>query len=702
MSNRETETLAWVCECYPQRVDRLLARMNLDLPELAAVKAAAAAEDRERACEALLAYCRTCASGQWLRHAPVAPGAGTDPAAEKAALAIFPLPGHDVQIPRLPSGALNWGYVPPENGGIEWVYGINRHDYMADVLAAFYATGNRRYVRSLDAQLRDWCAQVGRPDKPGEACPWGTILEPGHRAKVWPAVFYGLQDEEDFAPSTRILLLSQALDHAEFLHQFHAGGSNWIITEMAGLFSVACAWPEFREAAAWRELAMRMMQAELREQVYPDGVQKELSSNYQWAVLWHLDHFVATARGAGQAFAPGFLALLESMWNYLAYALGPNGFTPHNGDSDRCRPTSDSQVIKPLDTVKPLLDAAVVYRRPDWEYIATNGARGVRPDGLPSVIFPWAGQLIMRSGWDADAHWAFFDAGPWGILHQHNDALHLSVTAFGRDLLVDSGRYTYQNYLAERGTWRSYFVNSIAHNVILVDGLVQADGPRLTEHPLTDEQACVTPDYDFALGTFAGGFADIATASARLKAILWRQPAIPEADRSVAHTRAVVYLRDRGWVVVDRIATERPRRLTALWHFHPDCTVVREGQSVVTVDPGVGNLRIQPIGPIEWDIKFVRGREGPDFQGWYSPEMDVRVPNTCACYEAEVAGTVTFAWLLVPARGPVPAVGVTRLEAPTDAMHVRLDGLGPVPVEVAARLDGVSPVVSYYPSTQRR
>ena len=34
---------------------------------------------------------------------------------------------------------------------------------------------------------------VSRPEKPGETCPWGTILEPGHRAKVWPAVFYGLR-----------------------------------------------------------------------------------------------------------------------------------------------------------------------------------------------------------------------------------------------------------------------------------------------------------------------------------------------------------------------------------------------------------------------------------------------------------------------------------------------------------------------------
>jgi len=692
MRHNDPASLAWVCEQHPRRVQRLFEELNLDLPTLSAVQAAASNRDWAGACEALLAYYRTCGSGQWLRHAPVAPGEGTDPTAEKAAHAFFSLPNRDVQIPRLPSGYLNWCYVPPEDGGNEWVYGINRHDYMSDMMQAFYTTGNRKYVRCLNEQLWDWCLQTERPEKPGNDFPWGTLLEAGHRAKVWPAVFYGLQPEESFAPATRILLLSQALDHAEFLRQFSTGGSNWVITEMAGLLSIACAWPEFREAAKWQELALRLMQTELRDQVYPDGVQQELSSNYQIAMLWHLGFFVATARGAGLELEPWFMPLLESMWHYLAYSLGPNGFPPHNGDSDRCCPAPESQVIKPLDAIQPLLDAAEVYHRPDWTYIATNGAQGVRPSGLPSIIFPWAGQLIMRSNWDADAHWAFFDAGPWGTLHQHNDALHLSISACGRDLLVDSGRFTYENYLAERGTWRSYFVNSAAHNVILIDGLVQADGPTLAERPLSADQGVVTAEYDYAQSTFAGGFTDVATASARLKAYLWRQGTPPDADRGVSHTRGVLYLRGVGWVVVDRIATDRPRRITPLWHFHPGCTVVRDGQAVMTIDEGVGNLRIQPLGPVAWEIELASGREGPDFQGWYSPEMDVKIPNTCACFSAAIPSTTTVAWLLLPARGFVPPARVRPFEAPDGAVHVEVELTDGNRWEIAIRLDASTPL----------
>ncbi|MCL7764477.1 heparinase II/III-family protein [Polaribacter sp. Z014] len=75
--------------------------------------------------------------------------------------------------------------------------------------------------------------------------------------------------------------------------------------------------------------------------------------------------------------------------------------------------------------------------------MATNGEKGTVPDGGNSFFYPWAGQLISRSSYDKEAHWSFFDVGPWGAGHEHSDKLHLSVSAYGKDLLVDSGRFAY-------------------------------------------------------------------------------------------------------------------------------------------------------------------------------------------------------------------------------------------------------------------
>lgn len=705
-STPETASVAWVVEHRPERLRSLLAALDLDLPALVAVKRAFAADDLAGAAEALLDYYRACPSGSWLRRPPVPPGQAADPYADKLAQAVFRLPRRDMPLPRLASGHFDWGFIPPEPGGVEWVYGVNRHDYMADLLAAYLGTGNRAYARALDEHLRDWCLTVSAPEKPGHACPWGSILEAGQRAKTWPAVFYALQPEPALTPATRLLLLSQALDHARFIRRFHSHGSNWVITEMTGLLSLACSFPEFRDASEWRDVALRLAQDELARQVYPDGVQHELASNYQAAVLWHMGHFVQTVRGAGLTLGPRFLPLLERMWNYLACSLSPSGFAPHNGDSDHTRPMPDSQVLKPLDVLGPVLEAAEVYQRPDWTYIATQGHRGTPPAGAPTVLFPWAGQIIFRSGFDADALWAWFDIGPWGILHQHYDALHLSLAAYGRDLLVDAGRYTYEHYMGDPGSWRSYFVGSQSHNTLLVDGLGQLDGPRLAAQPTPADHCLISPDFDVAQGAFVHGYADAAHLAARLKAILHGQDLAAQAfpgqrtQGDIAHTRAVIHLPGRALLVIDHVDTDRPRRISPLWHFHPDCTVEADGQAVHSVDPGVGNLRIEPLGPIAWDLSLVRGQESPEFQGWHSTEMDVRLPNTCACYAATILGPTTFTWLLVPARGRVRPVSARCLPAPNKAVHVILEDPPPAPasadrtgathagpLEIAFRLD---------------
>ena len=185
--------------------------------------------------------------------------------------------------------------------------------------------------------------------------------------------------------------MCRALEHARYLRKYHGTGSNWVITEMAGLLSVASAWPELREADEWRERAVRLLEEELCAQTYPDGIQKELSSNYQLAVLWHMDFVVETMHGAGIPISQPLANILEALWNCLAYSLAPDGFTPQNGDSDHAE-SSESQIISPLEAARPILDAAKVYRREDWVYLATQGTRGTRPDGQPSVL--WDGQTI--------------------------------------------------------------------------------------------------------------------------------------------------------------------------------------------------------------------------------------------------------------------------------------------------------------------
>merc|ERR1711908_112298 len=97
---------------------------------------------------------------------------------------------------------------------------------------------------------------------------------------------------------------------------------------------------------------------------------------------------------------------MEKMFEYGAYVADPSGCMPRNGDAD-------------LDCGSGYNEKAATYfARDDWTYVHTNGASGTAPTGVghatPSVMFPWAGQAVFRSGYDSNATWAWFDVGPFG------------------------------------------------------------------------------------------------------------------------------------------------------------------------------------------------------------------------------------------------------------------------------------------------
>ncbi len=627
-----------LCQAHPQRIQRLFAALDLDRAGLADVKSAVAGQDWPEACEALLEYYRVSGTAAWLRKSAPKPGTGRDASADAILEGRFTECAITANVPRRADGGVDWSYNGPD-GDREWGWGLNRQHWGSTLLGAYHNTGNPIYVKHFDVLIRDWILANPSPNKKTSAPQWRGLETFMRIIGCWSAGFYGLQDVDAFSPATRILMLSSIPDHAHYARHFHAGGGNWITMEMRGLAMAAMCWPEFKDATTWYDYAMERMLPEMTEQVYPDGVQKELTSHYHRVALACFDGFADLAKRAGRAIPPEYQKGIEGMFDYLAYAMRPSGYGPLNNDSN-------------LDYTRAgVLSQVERFKRPDWAYIASNGAEGTKPEGLPSVVFPWAGQVIMRSGWDANAHWSYFEAGPFGTGHQHHDSLHLSVTANGRDILVDGGRYTYKG-----GPFRSYFKGSASHNLVLIDGKGQGSRPKEAKAPLGDA-AAITEGYDYARGVFDAGFADV--------------------QGKVSHMRAVAYLRGAYWIVVDRITTDRPRTVSPLWHFHPDCTVAVEGNAVTSTDADKGNVRITPVSGLDWKVDLVKGQGEPDIQGWWSREYNHKTPSSCAVYSASIEDSAVFAWVITPGVGPVaPLAEASLLSTSEEGVCLRIQRAG--------------------------
>ena len=607
---RSTEDL---CGTYPGIVKKMLTDFNLGYPGLEKVKAANSNGDLVGACNYLLEYYK---KKEKMPEQPVKSNK-TDALADTILNNVFVIQNVKGQLPYLSNGHRDWYYKGPMDDE-EWAWLSNRHSQLGRVYSAYRSTGNPKYAEYVDLFLRDFIvASMPYPGAKGNGSIWRG-LEVAARANCWTSIFYNSQNNEYISPAAKLLILSSLPNHAHYSRNFHEEG-NWLTMELKSLANVATKFPEYKESGEWFEYSVRVMQESMKEQIYPDGVQTELTSHYHGVARNSFESFKDICEGANRKMPEFYNHTLEKMYAYTACIMRPDGAGALNNDGDRInlRPT--------------VLEASRKYNNKEWEYIATNGKSGVKPSQA-SFIFPWAGQLISRSGFDYDAHWSFFDIGPWGSGHQHNDKLHISVSAYGRDLIVDGGRFAYTG--AVRDKFGAYARGSDSHNVLLIDGKGQLPGAKLATSPLPGAYFKIDKEFDFACGSFDSYI---------------------NQTGNVEHTRSLFYVHGEFWVVVDRIVTDKPRKIDALWHWHPDCVVEKE-KLVVKTNNNKGNLAIIPVGNQKFDLNLVEGQEKSNIQGWYSCEYNVYEPNVASIYSTEITGNSTFVWLLFPSEKETPKI----------------------------------------------
>jgi len=609
-------TVEDVCKAYPEQMKSIFQNLNLDYPGLEQVKKGYESNDIPKACKELLFYY---SKSDCIKHKLPSITKKNTTDADSILHDIFTFQLIAAQVPRLPDDHLNWNYNGPDND-MEWAWALNRHYTTKSLIIDWEKTGNPKYLKYIDNFTKDWIiSSWPYPAKKNTTAMWRG-LEVSFRVKMWARVFYDLWDTNLISPATKLLIMSSLPDHADYATNYHAQG-NWLTMEISGLATIASYWPEYKQSPNWMSYAIDTMVASMKKQVYPDGVQTELTSHYHNVALSNFSLFADLCQKSKVPLPLYYTKMLEKMTSYIAETMRPNGFGLLNNDAD-------------LDYNREfILKAAKKYDRHDWEYIASNGKLGNRPEKGSSYIFKYAGQLISRSGFEKNAQWSFFDIGPWGTGHQHNDKLHISISAYGRDFLVDGGRFAYKGETARK--FRTYAAGSLSHNVVLIDGNGQYPGSKMAKEPLSKSQYKIADNFDFATGSF---------------------DKFNKLEEKCKHTRTLFYLRGNFWVVVDNISTNVPRKIETLWHWHPDCKVKTDTGEITVSKNGKGILEIIPVGYQKWDINLVKGQEVPVIQGWYSKQYNIYEPNITAVYSTKIESDQTFVWILFPSEKFSPKI----------------------------------------------
>ncbi|MFW5871447.1 MAG: alginate lyase family protein [Verrucomicrobiota bacterium] len=500
----------------------------------------------------------------------------------------------------------------------EWMWQLNRMHFWVVMGKAYQATGDERYARAFAEQLESWVRSCPRPNDNGnyQGSAWRTIEAGIRMGQTWPEAFHLFLQSPSFTDDHLILYVKSCVEHAEHLldSQDPPRENNWVMMEMNGLYSVGAVFPEFTQAKRWRTFALNILEKEQRKQFLPDGFQFELTTGYHNVSLINTYKTVklAMATGRQEEIPDGMISLLEKAFDVNLYMMSPDGTLPALNDSGH-------------PAAAPILKQALELfpERQDYVWAATRGLEGKKP-AVTSVFFNYAGYAVMRSGWSRDATTLYFDNGPVGASHVHQDKLNLILYGGERELLFDAGGGMY-----DVSDFRKYDISTFAHNTVTVDGLPQ----RRTQEPPpvepVDAEWQSSAGYDFASGIYTEDYGE-------------------EDYRPAAHHREVLFLKPGNIIVADRL---EPRDNTqhefqSRWHLRSTRVNHDEASgAVVSTDPGMPNVAVTPLSP-NVNVTLSCGQKIPELSGWYVRKDQRHEPAT----------TITHTW-----KSDVPSVALTLI-----------------------------------------
>ncbi|MFP3904735.1 MAG: alginate lyase family protein, partial [Armatimonadota bacterium] len=532
-----------------------------------------------------------------------------------------------------------------------WTAFLNRMNMWRTLGEAYWATGDEKYAREFVDQMTDFIEDQPAPvfGSPSQFPCWLTIQQGIRTSGSWMDAFHYFLGSPSMTPEAMTMFLKSFVEHARLLTRMALEnpqhGGNWVTMEMNGLAHIGVMFPEFKEAEHWRDVAYSRMLEELDKQVYPDGAQKELSTGYHQVARRNFIAALEPARLNGVDIPDDYMDRLKKMYWYNLRCMKPNGQLPALNDSGNTR-VRDS-----------LMEAYEIWGDEEFLWGATLGGDG-EPVDFTSWFFPWAGQCVMRSGWGRNDKYMMFEIGPYGIGHQHEDKLGLTLYAYGRQLLTEAGTYKY-----DQSKWRRYALTTPSHNSVLVDGLSQHRYARRelyeADEPLTGHWAH-TETFDWAFGRYEDGYGE-------------RGTPVDELLLQVQHERSIIFVRPDYFVVIDRLQSEDDAEHTYsnLFHFDAETAEVDQDTLVArSTEEGMPNVTLVPLATDGLSARIVRGQEDP-LQGWIPRRGFRKIPT--AIYEKTSADDVIFITLIVPHpdNEKVPIHAVSEHDKDTIALTVR-------------------------------
>lgn len=363
-----------------------------------------------------------------------------------------------------------WDYSP--NQDPEWIFMLNRHEYLHKLLLAYRLTGKQAYIEKLEWYMEHWITS-------NPILPEGTVttrsIDTGIRCMSWQFLLIHLIGEGLMGQQEAERILDSMRSQFSYMRNGYIGKytlSNWGLLQTAAICHGFLWFGEYLPGDGLMEWAWNELENQLALQVLPDGSHWEQSMMYHMEVLMSCMKLLAYWNGDVPKDRTWLLEKTADMSRYAMYAAGPDHCQIAQCDSD-------------ITDVRDVLTKAAVltgdgrfrfagFESMDLDSAWLLGRNGIcrygrqkprRPE-FKNLHAEDTGNVYVRNSWSEDSHFTYLTCGPLGSGHGHADLTHISLYYKGRPFLVDSGRYSYM----EEEPLRPALKSAQAHNVCVVDG----------------------------------------------------------------------------------------------------------------------------------------------------------------------------------------------------------------------------------------
>ncbi len=407
-------------------------------------------------------------------------------------------------------GEVDWHFNPTDHAAHdnEWSWSLYRFIFWQPLARAYALTGDERYPAEAIALLRSflnaWPLEDFLADEEAyirqhqyPSYPWRHIETAMRLYTAFIPCLCAFRESRAFDEEAWALYLSAVKMHADYLvthYTNHEKSSNWLTMESGALLQTAILFPELTGARDWMKHGYQRVMHEMRYSFDNDGVHMERTSIYHMVAAISYFQCTRLCELNGIPVPPYARDTLTRACEFILRQLKPDFSTPMIGDADRddlLARRSDTSLYEGMNLSMDPLDLnemrawfrqmAEWTGRGDFLWVATGRRLGHAPVQR-NFSMTEAGIHIMRTGWGSEdsymhIHGVQLERGEKST-HSHNDTGHFELHIAGEDILLDGGRYIYNQSIWKN--WRHYFTGALAHNTLYCDDLTMGAVPGVS------------------------------------------------------------------------------------------------------------------------------------------------------------------------------------------------------------------------------